>query len=113
MKPGATLVQHTTSDAATAQTLAEAGADRGIGVLDAALSGGPHDIAAGRLTLWVGGDDALLERARPLLEAYASPIMAVGAAGRGARGHTRENTPLVSPGGAPRAGGGPPASPPV
>ena len=80
MKPGATLVQHTTSDPATAQLLAEAGAERGIGVLDAALSGGPHDIAAGKLTLWVGGDEALLEQMRPLLESYASPIMFVGPA---------------------------------
>lgn len=85
MPPGATLVQHTTSDPATARLLAEAGADRGIRVLDAALSGGPHDIAAGSLTLWVGGDEAVLDDVRPLLAAYASPIMFVGPAGNGQR----------------------------
>ncbi|MBK6009652.1 NAD(P)-dependent oxidoreductase [Streptomyces sp. MBT53] len=85
MKPGSTLVQHTTSDPATAQLLAEAGAERGVGVLDAALSGGPHDIAAGRLTLWVGGEAAQLEELRPLLETYASPVMFVGPAGNGQR----------------------------
>ncbi|WP_436790855.1 NAD(P)-dependent oxidoreductase [Yinghuangia sp. YIM S10712] len=85
MKTGATLVQHTTSDPATAQLLAEAGAERGIRVLDAALSGGPHDIAAGRLTLWVGGDEAHLDATRALLGAYASPIMFVGPAGNGQR----------------------------
>ncbi|WP_406449786.1 NAD(P)-dependent oxidoreductase [Streptomyces sp. NBC_01622] len=85
MKPGATLVQHTTSDPATAQLLAEAGAERGVGVLDAALSGGPHDIAAGRLTLWVGGEEAQLDAMRPLLETYASPVMFVGPAGNGQR----------------------------
>ena len=85
MKPGATIVQHTTSDPATASLIAVAGADRGIQVLDAALSGGPHDIAAGRLTLWVGGDESLLERMRPLLETYASPIMSVGPLGNGQR----------------------------
>ena len=85
MKPGAVLVQHTTSAPATAQLLVEAATERGIGVLDAALSGGPHDIAAGRLTLWVGGDEALLEQTRPLLEAYASPVMPVGPAGSGQR----------------------------
>jgi 3-hydroxyisobutyrate dehydrogenase len=85
MRSGATLVQHTTSDPATALLLAEAGAERGVGVLDAALSGGPHDIAAGRLTLWVGGDEALLEETRPLLETYASPVMFVGPAGNGQR----------------------------
>jgi 3-hydroxyisobutyrate dehydrogenase-like beta-hydroxyacid dehydrogenase len=85
MKPGATLVQHTTSDPETAQLLVGVGADRGIRVLDAALSGGPHDIAAGRLTLWVGGDEAVLEEIRPLLETYASPVMFVGPVGNGQR----------------------------
>ncbi|MBL7502578.1 NAD(P)-dependent oxidoreductase [Frankia sp. CNm7] len=85
MKPGAVLIQHTTSDPTTAQLLVEAGAVRGIGVLDAALSGGPHDIAAGRLTLWVGGAEMLLNEARPLLESYASPILFVGPAGNGQR----------------------------
>jgi 3-hydroxyisobutyrate dehydrogenase len=85
MKPGATLVQHTTCDPATAQLLAGAGAGREVRVLDAALSGGPHDIAAGRLTLWVGGDEAHLEEVRPLLGTYASPVMFVGPAGNGQR----------------------------
>jgi 3-hydroxyisobutyrate dehydrogenase-like beta-hydroxyacid dehydrogenase len=96
MKPGAVLVQHTTSDPATAQLLVEAGTDRGIGVLDAALSGGPHDIAAGRLTLWVGGDEALLEQTRPLLEAYASPIMLVGPPGNGQRVKLVNNSLFVA-----------------
>ncbi|MDT3440304.1 NAD(P)-dependent oxidoreductase [Pseudofrankia sp. BMG5.37] len=85
MKPGATLVQHTTSDPATARLLAEAGSGHGVGVLDAALSGGPHDIAAGRLTLWVGGDETLLDRMRPVLAAFASPVMFVGQLGNGQR----------------------------
>jgi 3-hydroxyisobutyrate dehydrogenase-like beta-hydroxyacid dehydrogenase len=85
MKPGATLIQHTTSDPATAELLTGVGAERGIRVLDAALSGGPHDIAAGRLTLWVGGDEAVLEEMRPVLGSYASPVMFVGPAGHGQR----------------------------
>ncbi|HKT00070.1 MAG TPA: NAD(P)-dependent oxidoreductase [Rugosimonospora sp.] len=85
MKPGATLIQHTTCDPATAEQLARCGADRGIGVLDAALSGGPHDIAAGQLTLWVGGDEAVLQQLRPVLHAYAQPVMYVGPVGNGQR----------------------------
>jgi 3-hydroxyisobutyrate dehydrogenase-like beta-hydroxyacid dehydrogenase len=85
MKPGATLIQHTTSNPTTAQLLVDAGEARGVGVLDAALSGAPHDVAAGRLTLWVGGDETLFNRLRPLLESYASPIMFVGPAGYGQR----------------------------
>ena len=83
MASGATLIQHTTCDPQTVRLVAETATARGVRVLDAALSGGPHDIAAGRLTLWVGGDAAELEAMRPLLEAYASPIMAVGSIGNG------------------------------
>jgi 3-hydroxyisobutyrate dehydrogenase len=85
MRPGAVIVQHTTCDPATPELIARRAADRGIGVLDAALSGGPHDIAAGTLTLWVGGDEALLARLRPVLGTYASPILPVGALGNGQR----------------------------
>jgi 3-hydroxyisobutyrate dehydrogenase len=85
MRPGAVIVQHTTCDPATPELIARRAADRGIEVLDAALSGGPHDIAAGTLTLWVGGDEALLARLRPVLAAYASPIMPVGPLGNGQR----------------------------
>lgn len=85
MRSGAVLVQHTTSDPATARLLVEEASDRGIRVLDAALSGGPNDIAEGRLTLWVGGEEAVLDDVRPLLATYASPVLWVGAAGNGQR----------------------------
>jgi 3-hydroxyisobutyrate dehydrogenase len=85
MRPGSTLVQHTTSNPTTALMLAEAGVAKRIRVLDAAISGGPHDIAEGNLTLWVGGDEGVLEEIRPLLETYASPIMYVGTLGNGQR----------------------------
>jgi 3-hydroxyisobutyrate dehydrogenase-like beta-hydroxyacid dehydrogenase len=85
MKRGAVIVQHTTCDPATLELLGVAGEERGIRILDAALSGGPHDIAAGTLTLWAGGDATLLEALRPLLASYASPILHVGALGHGQR----------------------------
>ncbi|MCW1429621.1 NAD(P)-dependent oxidoreductase [Novosphingobium sp. JCM 18896] len=96
MKPGAVLVQHTTSDPATAQLLGVAAAERGVQVLDAALSGGPHDIAAGRLTLWVGGDEAVLAAAQPALASYADPILFVGALGNGQKVKLVNNALFVS-----------------
>ena len=84
MKPGAALVQHTTCDPTTVQLIAREGTGR-VRVLDAALSGGPDDIAAGRLTLWVGGDEDLRNQLQPLLRTYASPIIPVGALGNGQR----------------------------
>lgn len=54
-------------------------------VVDAPVSGGPHDIAAGSLTVFLGGHAAGVERARPVLAACADPILEVGALGNGQR----------------------------
>jgi 3-hydroxyisobutyrate dehydrogenase len=81
MRAGAVLVQHTTCDPATVEMITEVAADRGVRVLHAAVSGNPRDIAAGELTLWVGGDQSALDEVRPLLAAYASPVIFVGPAG--------------------------------
>ncbi|MET8207696.1 NAD(P)-dependent oxidoreductase [Streptomyces sp. NPDC005373] len=80
---GAALVVHTTSHPRTLQEIADRAAPRGISVLDAPVSGGPHDIAAGRLTVFAGGDEATVERLRPMLAAYADPVLPVGPVGAG------------------------------
>ena len=85
MPAGGVLVQHTTCDPVTVTLLAEVAAERGISVLDAALSGNPRDIAAGQLTVWVGGDENALADVRHLLDSYASPVMFVGPVGNGQR----------------------------
>lgn len=79
MSPGAVLVIHTTGSPRTAEAIAA----HGIDVVDAPVSGGPHDIAAGEVTLFVGGDDDAVARARPLLSAYGDPILHVGRTGCG------------------------------
>ncbi|WP_396837108.1 NAD(P)-dependent oxidoreductase [Mycobacterium sp. ITM-2016-00317] len=81
MPTGSVLVVHTTGSPRTAELLAAAAP--GIAVLDAPVSGGPHDIAAGNITLFVGGDVTALEAARPVLAAYADPILHVGGLGTG------------------------------
>ncbi|KWX65932.1 NAD(P)-dependent oxidoreductase [Mycobacterium sp. NAZ190054] len=81
MSPGATLVIHTTGSPQTARTIAEHYGD--IDVLDAPVSGGPHNIAAGALTLFVGGPEATVSRVRPVLAGYGEPILHVGALGAG------------------------------
>ena len=85
MRPGSTLVNHTTGNPKTVALLAEAGDPGGVRVLDAALSGGPADISAGRLTLLVGGESTVLDDVRPVLGAYADPIIGVGQLGDGQR----------------------------
>ena len=54
-----------------------------VDVVDAPVSGGPHDIAAGEVTLFVGGSDDAVARVRPVLAAYGDPILHVGPIGAG------------------------------
>jgi 3-hydroxyisobutyrate dehydrogenase-like beta-hydroxyacid dehydrogenase len=81
MHPGAVLILHTTGSPRTAQAIAEAATH--VEVVDAPVSGGPHDIAAGHVTLFVGGDDDAVDRVTPLLSAYGDPILHVGRTGAG------------------------------
>lgn len=92
MPAGSVLVLHTTGSPRTAEALSERAAARGIEVLDAPVSGGPHDIAAGQVTLWVGGTDAGVQRARPALAAYGDPVLHVGPVGAGQKMKLVNNT---------------------
>jgi 3-hydroxyisobutyrate dehydrogenase-like beta-hydroxyacid dehydrogenase len=87
MRAGSVLVIHTTGSPRTAEVIAAEAESHGVSVVDAPVSGGPHDIAAGELTLFVGGADEAVERARPVLASYGDPILHVGhiGAGQGAK----------------------------
>lgn len=92
MRPGSVLVLHTTGSPRTAEAIAEKAGARGVDVLDAPVSGGPHDIAAGTVTLYVGGDDDAVHRVRPLLSSYGDPVLHVGPLGFGQRVKLINNT---------------------
>ena len=81
MRSRSVLILHTTGSPNTARDLVGRRAD--VEVIDAPVSGGPHDIAAGCVTLFVGGEDAAVERVRPALASYADPILHVGPTGSG------------------------------
>jgi 3-hydroxyisobutyrate dehydrogenase-like beta-hydroxyacid dehydrogenase len=83
MRPGTSLVIHTTGSPRTAETIAAEAESRDIAVVDAPVSGGPHDIAAGRVTLFVGGSDDAVDRVRPVIACYGDPILHVGPIGAG------------------------------
>jgi len=85
MAGGSALVIHTTGSPRTIDAIAERAAPRGIQVIDAPVSGGPHDIAAGQLTLFVGGSEEAVSRIRPVLASYGDPVLHVGASGAGQR----------------------------
>lgn len=75
---GGALIDMTTNAPAVARLVAEACRARGVEMLDAPVSGRPP-----RMTVMVGGDEAVLARYRPLLAAVAGNIFYVGAAGAG------------------------------
>ncbi|MBS0430164.1 MAG: 3-hydroxyisobutyrate dehydrogenase [Proteobacteria bacterium] len=81
--PGTLVIDSSTIAAATSRKVAEAGAARGIAVIDAPVSGGTGGAIAGTLTFMVGGSEADLERARPVLEKMGASIFHAGAAGAG------------------------------
>ena len=85
MAAGTLLALHSTIGTDDCAAIAEAAAATGVHVIDAPVSGGGAVAAAGRLTVYVGGTDDAVARARPVLETYGDPIFHMGALGSGLR----------------------------
>lgn len=85
MANGGLLVDHTTASATVAREVAEAAAKQGVDFLDAPLSGGQAGAESGQLTIMVGGDQAVFDRALPLLDCYAKACTRIGPVGDGQR----------------------------
>jgi len=83
MRPGALLVDHTTASATLARELNSAAAEKGVGFLDAPVSGGQAGAENGALTVMVGGADSHYEIAKPVLESYSKFSKLLGPAGSG------------------------------
>ena len=83
MSAGAILVDHTTASATLARELHTVAGERQVGFLDAPLSGGQAGAENGQLTIMVGGDADVFERALPVMESYARAVTLIGPAGSG------------------------------
>ena len=83
MAPGSLLVIHTTGSPDTARAIAEHAAVKGVAVVDAPGSGGPAQVAAGTLVLFVGGADSDVARCRTLVASYAAEAVHFGPVGAG------------------------------
>jgi 3-hydroxyisobutyrate dehydrogenase-like beta-hydroxyacid dehydrogenase len=81
LRPGAILIEMSTVSPAVIHRLAADVAARGAALLDAPVSGSPATLEAGELSFMVGGDPAVLDRARPFLLAIGPTITHVGPAG--------------------------------
>ena len=80
---GALIIDSSTIAATSSHKVAQAAAAAGIGFIDAPVSGGTGGAIAGTLTFMVGGSDADLERARPVLEKMGANIFHAGSVGAG------------------------------
>ena len=81
---GAMLVDHTTASATLARELAMACAERGVGFVDAPVSGGQAGAENGQLTIMCGADDeSVFARVEPIMGAYAKRTKLLGGAGSG------------------------------
>lgn len=85
--PGTILVDMTTSEPSLAVEIAEAARAKGVHSLDAPVSGGDVGAREGRLSIMIGGDEAVAESLRPLFEAMGRTIVRQG--GPGAGQHTK------------------------
>jgi 2-hydroxy-3-oxopropionate reductase len=83
MSPGSVFVDHTTASAEIARELAERAAAKGIGFLDAPVSGGQAGAEKGALTIMIGGDETTYLRVAPLLDHYAKKHLRLGPVGHG------------------------------
>lgn len=79
--PGCIIIDLSTVDPLSASRNAARAAEKGVGYLDAPVLGRPQ--GCGNWTLPVGGDQAVLEKARPVLEKLAAKIIHVGPSGHG------------------------------
>jgi 3-hydroxyisobutyrate dehydrogenase len=82
--PGTVVAVHSTISPALVKELAAAASQRGMALIDVAMTGG-GDVAAaeGNLTFMVGAPDAALAAARPVLDAMARTVFHVGPVGAG------------------------------
>ena len=84
MSAGSVLIDHTTASAGVARQLSGACAERGIGFVDAPVSGGQAGAENGQLTVMCGCDDVeVFDRAARVIDAYARSCVQLGPAGSG------------------------------
>jgi 3-hydroxyisobutyrate dehydrogenase len=83
MGQGALLVDHTTASAGVAREIGAQAKAKGVGFLDAPVSGGQAGAENARLTVMVGGEQDAFGRAKPVIDSYARACVLMGPVGAG------------------------------
>ena len=83
MRKGTIIVDHTTTSATLAQRMSAAAIEQGLHFLDAPVSGGEAGAQNGALTVMVGGQQDIFDRARPGIEHFSKAVTRMGESGSG------------------------------
>jgi 3-hydroxyisobutyrate dehydrogenase len=83
MKRGGVWFDLTTNSPTVVRALSARCAERGISMLDAPVSGGPHGAKSGKMALLVGGDERVFNDNRRVLDAIGDQVIYIGAIGAG------------------------------
>ena len=81
IKPGAAWFDLSTNSPSVVKKLNAAFAEKGAHMLDAPVSGGPAGAASRKLAIWVGGDKAVFDRHRSVLDAMGDKAAYIGPVG--------------------------------
>jgi len=83
MNKGAILVDHTTASANVAREVHARAKEKGVGFIDAPVSGGQAGAENGQLGIMCGGETAVFDKVKPVLDVYAKSCVLIGAPGAG------------------------------
>ena len=83
MKAGSLFVDHTTTSSDVAVEVNKKALEKNIYFLDAPVSGGEVGAIKGELTVMIGGENAIFEKVKPIMEAYAKKMTLIGGPGKG------------------------------
>ncbi len=83
IRAGAAFFDLTTNAPATVRKVHAAFAEKGAHALDAPVSGGPRGAASGKLAIWVGGEETVFDKWKPVLDAIGDQARYVGPIGAG------------------------------
>lgn len=83
IKPGGIIVDMTTSRPSLAEKIADVAATKEVASIDAPVSGGDIGAKTGKLSIMIGGDEAIAQRLDPLFQLMGQTIVYQGGPGRG------------------------------
>ena len=83
MKPGSAWFDLSTNSPTVVRRIHARYAGKGIAMLDAPVSGGPHGAASGKLALLIGGDKAVFDKYKKVLDSIGDQVIYIGAIGAG------------------------------